>query len=157
MKTLQIDEKKARQLYKTRSDEFKITLECTFGKDTFENQDVTDRIKTLKDAMREIRRPDTPDFSNVPEDLREYFENQYNAIVITEALNEGWIPDWNNSSERKWRPWFILSPSSFGFGGSYDDYSYAYAGSGSRLCFRTRELSDYAGKQFLDIWKKIQL
>jgi hypothetical protein len=31
-------------------------------------------IKSFEDAVKATGRPDTPDFSNVPEDLREYFE-----------------------------------------------------------------------------------
>ena len=34
---------------------------------------------------------------------------------------------------------------------------YAFAGSGSRLKLKSRELADYCGKQFEDIWKDIQL
>lgn len=79
-------------------------------------------------------------------------------VVIAEALNEGWNPDWDNDDELKWRPWFWMSsPSGFAF----DDTSYGdsntYAGGGSRLCFKTDALADYAATQFIDIWKDIQL
>lgn len=132
-------------------------LENLYGKDVFRNIDVTDRIKAFEDAREETGRHEVPNFSNVPEDLKEYFENMYQAVVITEALNEGWKPNWDDSNEPKWRPYFRMSPSSFAFNGSYYDDSYADAGSGSLLCFKTEALANYAAKQFLDIWKKIQL
>jgi hypothetical protein len=41
-----------------------------------------------------------------------------------------------------------------GSGLSYDVYDYwrAVASVGSRLCFKSRELAEYAGKQFIDIY-----
>lgn len=131
-------------------------LENLYGKDVFRNMDVTDRIKAFEDAREETGRHEVPNFSNVPEDLKEYFENMYQAVVITEALNEGWEPNWDDSNEPKWRPYFRMSPSSFAFG-SGCGASGASAGGGSRLCFKTEALANYAAKQFLDIWKKIQL
>ncbi|MCL2651558.1 MAG: hypothetical protein FWD60_11115 [Candidatus Azobacteroides sp.] len=53
-----------------------------------ERTEVTERIKTFEDALKETGRPDVPEFSDVPEDLRDYFKAQYKEIVITDALNE---------------------------------------------------------------------
>ena len=78
-------------------------------------------------------------------------------VVIVEALNEGWKPDWNNTNERKCFPWFWMSPSSFAFYDSYYVNEGACAGSGSRLKLKSYVLADYCGKQFEDIWKDIQL
>ena len=77
--------------------------------------------------------------------------------VITEALNEGWKADWDNSDENKYYPYFIMSPSSVAFCGSGYGAAAAAAGSGSRLCYKTRELAEYSAKQFIDIWKDIQI
>lgn len=120
-----------------------------------ENKKITDLVKTFDDARKLTGRPDVPDFSNLPTDMRKHFEAQYKMIVIAEALNEGWIPDWDNHNEYKYYPWFEMSP--FAFFDSYFDFACAFAGSGSRLKFRTRELAEYAAKQFIDIWKDIQI
>lgn len=120
-----------------------------------ENKKITDLVKTFDDARKLTGRPDVPDFSNLPTDMRKHFEAQYKMIVITEALNEEWIPDWDNHNEYKYYPWFKMSPSSFAF--RVSDYGIAVAGSGSRLKFRTCELAEYAAKQFIDIWKDIQI
>lgn len=122
-----------------------------------ENQKITELVKSFEDARKMTGRPDVPDFSNLPTDMRKHFEAQYKMIVIAEALNEGWIPDWDNYDEYKYYPWFEMSPSSFAFFVSYYDFASADAGSGSRLKFRTRELAEYAAKQFIDIWKDIQI
>lgn len=122
-----------------------------------ENQKITELVKSFEDARNMTGRPDVPDFSNLPTDMRKHFEAQYKMIVIAEALNEEWIPDWDNYDEYKYYPWFEMSPSSFAFGDSDCANAYALAGSGSRLKFRTRELAEYAAKQFIDIWKDIQI
>ena len=118
-----------------------------------ENKKITDLVKTFDDARRLTGRPDVPDFSNLPTDMRKHFEAQYKMIVIVEALNEGWIPDWDNN-EYKYYPWFEMSPSSFAFDVSFYAYAAASAGSGSRLCLKNKELSEYCGKQFIDLWKQ---
>lgn len=119
-------------------------------------KNIMERVKTIKDAFEVTGRPKV-DFSNVPEDLRDYFENQYNAVVVTEALNEGYKPNWDNSRELKWRPWFAMSPSSFRFYAASYDYSIAIAGSGSRLCSPSEEIAGYSAQQFKDIWRGVQL
>ena len=55
MKTLQLSEQKARELYRSGSKELKTVLEESFGKDFF-SQDVTERVKTYLDACHELGR-----------------------------------------------------------------------------------------------------
>ena len=119
--------------------------------------EIIEKIKTYEDALQATGRPDVPDFSALPEDMRKHFTALYKMVVIVEALNEGWKPDWNDSNERKCFPWFWMSPSSFAFDDSRYAYVRAYAGSGSRLKLKSDELAEYCGKQFVDIWKDIQL
>ena len=119
--------------------------------------EIIEKIKTYEDALQATGRPNVPDFSALPEDMRKHFTALYKMVVIVEALNEGWKPDWNNTDERKCFPWFWMSPSSFAFGGSCCDYEDADAGGSSRLKLKSRELADYCGKQFEDIWEDIQL
>ena len=119
--------------------------------------EIIEKIKTYEDALKETGRPDVPDMSAFPEDMRKHFTALYKMVVIVEALNEGWKPDWNNTDERKFFPWFWISPSSFAFNDSRYVNELANAGSWSRLKLKSYELADYCGKQFEDIWKDIQL
>lgn len=119
--------------------------------------DIKEKIKTFGDAMEATGRKQMPDFSSCPQDMRKHFEALFKMYVIVEALNEGWIPDWNNYDERKFHPWFYMSPSSFAFHVSFYDLVFAFAGSGSRLKLRTEGLAKYCAEQFPDIWKDIQL
>ena len=154
---LAVDKKNALRAWNEADNKGKKLLENLYGKDTFENQNVMDRIKTFEDAREETGRPDVPDFSMLPKDMRKHFEALYKMIVIAEALNEGWDPNWDNSNEYKYYPYFVMSSSSFAFLSTSYATSVVYAGSGYRLRFKTRELAEYAGKQFIELWKEIQI
>ena len=79
--------------------------------------------------------------------------------TIAEALNEGWQPDWANSNEYKYWPWFVYNTASAGFSRASTNYtaSYTNAGVSSRLCYKTRELAAYAGNQFEGIYNDFLL
>lgn len=119
--------------------------------------DIKNRVKIFEDALRITGDAPVPSFSDVPEKDREYFIALYKMMVIVKALNKGWIPDWTNFREQKWRPWFVMFPSGFAFHVSDCGYEYSGAGSGSIFCFKSKELSDYCAKQFIELWKIIQL
>lgn len=72
------------------------------------------------------------------------------------ALNEKWVPNLNDSNQTKWFPWFELGGSS---GFRYSDSGGWDSGSvvGSRLCFKTRELAEYSGKQFTEVYKRFMI
>lgn len=99
--------------------------------------------------------------------------------IICAALNEGWKPTFSDG-ECRYYPWFdiynkneceklnkdekkkcrVVGRS------SYDAYafgfvvfsslnfssSYSYSYHGTQIVFKTRELAEYCGKQFVDIW-----
>ena len=97
--------------------------------------------------------------------------------IIIATLNEGWQPTFSDE-ERRYYPWFmfytkeeqdamdeeersrVLGRSSVSAnanaGVAYSDTGYASSltstYSGGRLCFKNRELAEYAGQQFLAIY-----
>lgn len=79
------------------------------------------------------------------------------AIRINRVLNDGWKPDWNNWDENKYYPWFDMQSEEAGSGSgfSFFDYCYVYVRStvGSRLVYKSRELAEFVGKTFLDIYR----
>lgn len=83
--------------------------------------------------------------------------------VITAALNEGWSPDWNNTNEYKYYPYFYIEPRKHGasaglsFAYTHDAASNACAGIGSRLCFHDHETARYAGKTFTELYEQLLL
>ncbi len=109
-------------------------------------------------------------------DIAAYFKLR----IIVAALNEGWEPKFTEG-EYRWYPWFTQwtkeelkgkSKEWMGernislFGGSADYGAYAGFGClsaycrpanttaliGARLCLESKELAEYCGKQFKQIW-----
>lgn len=154
MKTININEANALEAWKKADKKEKQLLETLLGTELF-NQKITDRVKTFEDALEIVGATDNQkillDYNGIDKDMlaaRAFLK----LTIIAKALNEGWTPDWKNSSECKYYPWFNMS----GSGLSYDDYAYSitYTSIGSRLCFKTRELAEYAGKQFTAIYSE---
>ncbi len=154
MKTLELTDQEARKLHKTSNSEWKEVLERNFGKDFF-SQSVIDRIKTYEDACAELGESPIDDAACKKLGMNKNDIAYMKLTQIVRALNEGWVAKVYDS-EYRYYPWFEHngSPSAFAFDGSNYDSSDADAGSSSRLCFKSSELADYAGKQFLDLWKE---
>ena len=113
------------------------------------------KIKTFEDACKALKLSPKalPDVSGLPEKHRNALIAHYKLVIIAEALNEGWQPNWNDSDEYKYYPWFEIKankkkPAGFGFSYTHYDFWSTHTTVGSRLCFKSRELSDYAAKQF---------
>lgn len=116
-------------------------------------------IMTFEDACKALNiAPNVPEVSGLPEKHQKAIIAHYKLVIIAQALNNGWEPNWSNWDEYKYFPWLEVkadesNPSGSGF--SYTDYDYSYSDTivGSRLCFQTRELALYAAKQFEDLYK----
>jgi hypothetical protein len=147
METLQISKANALKAHEDANAKGKSLLENLFGTKIF-LKDVKDRIKCFDDVLKE---------NGIS---REYFEKSCKGLEADEiayrmaklvclAFNEGWNPDWTNSNQYKYYPYFKMGSSS-GVGFSYDgcDYWNAYSIVGSRLCFKSSDLAKYAGKLF---------
>lgn len=118
---------------------------------------ITDRVKTLQDALI-INGTDPEEFEAKCADMDDDEVAYKEMKEITKALNEGWEADYNNGNQKKWYPWFkVASGSGFGFSDTYYRWATTSAYCGARLCFKTEELAEYAGKTFTDIYKRFHL
>ena len=120
--------------------------------------DIKDKVKSFEDACKVLDiTPSIPVVTGIPEKYQKPLIANYQLMVIAEALNEGWTPDWSNGEWDKWYPWFNMDNSSsagrFSFGDAVDQDSYSSVG--SRLCFKSEELADYAGTQFLELYREL--
>lgn len=110
---------------------------------------------------------------NLSKDVLAYLQLR----IICAALNEGWEPTFANE-EYRWYPWFVVytkeeldrmseekrrrvvgrsSLNASANGGlvyaiANNASSNSYTYHGSRLAFKSEELADYAGKQFIKIY-----
>lgn len=143
---LVLQKRTAKRLFPDAPDWFQEIMKETFGEKFFNKKHFTE-IKSFSDACI--------DESQVFNDLDSKDEIAYKKLkVIVKAINQGWTPDWANTNQRKWWPWFKLF-SGFVFSGSGYGYDGASAGVGSRLCFESEEKSDYAAKQFIDLYEQL--
>lgn len=149
--TLEIKKSNAIAAFREADTQVKKVLTKLFGEKAL-SEKITDRVKSLLDAY-EIEQP-----SKELSDLIGYTGQDPDMISasayaklthIVKVLNEGWKPNWSNENEYKYFPYFKHKS---GFGLSYDVYWFAHSDVGSRLCFKSAELAEYAGKQFADIY-----
>ena len=179
--TISIKRKNLLEAYKKANDEQKVCLENIFGAETFKPRDIRDRVKTFEDAVNELggNNPLVQMYINL--NRHEVTDNDIIAYcklrIIAAALNEGWQPRFSNH-ERKWQPYFYVYTQdeielmneknkelvlfrvynkAFTYGDvslayAHYDASDSYAVFGSRLAFKSKELAEYAGKHFINIY-----
>ena len=147
------------------------------------NKDVTERIKTFYDAYNELgsNHPFCKAWDSIYqgnenddcEDIKDVIA-YHKLRIIAAALNEGWKPEFTQD-EHRYYPYYcfytkeryeLLSDEEKekrranavvydGLFWAYEDAAYSgpYTSHGFRLAFKNRELAEYAGKQFIDIYK----
>ncbi|WP_286753895.1 MULTISPECIES: hypothetical protein [Sphingobacterium] len=79
--------------------------------------------------------------------------NAYEQLkVVVRALNGGEHMDYKDEDEYKYFPYFNSVGSASGF--SFRDCGYGHSDSsvGSRLAYKSREIAEYAGKQFIGLY-----
>lgn len=82
-------------------------------------------------------------------------------FTIAQAWNkeDEFEPDFSNSNQYKYFPWFVYDNRSAGFVCAYTHTTaaFTYAYFGSRLCFKTPERARQFGEQFIDLWNDVLL
>jgi hypothetical protein len=115
---------------------------------------ITEKIKSFEDACAHlIIEPAIPQVDGLHPDMQKAIIAFYKLSIIIMALNEGWKPDWLNYNERKWFNRFYFSSADPVFVFTLIAASSASAIIGSRLCFKTEELADYAAKNFKGLYE----
>ena len=146
MRALQIEESKARSIYKTASPELKTMLEDTFGKEFFV-ETIMDKIRNRADAFNFYVKNHSgikvESVSLYSEFLNKTFA-YYQALIIVKVLNEGWEADFNND-EIKYYIYYNANNDVFGTM-SCENNAYSVG-----LYFKTRELALYFIDTFPDL------
>ena len=106
-----------------------------------------ENINTFEDACKIVR--ENPTDKKFKEGTKD--EIAYKKLkVIIKAANGNWVPDWNNSNEYKYYPYFTVSA---GFGFSNARSVFCSSACVSRLCFKTAELAECIGRRFEYLYK----
>lgn len=152
-----------------------------------DNRPVTERIKTVEDAINDLGEDHRlvkayraiEGMTGLGSDLYSYLKLR----IVAAALNEGWEPQFTQDEWRyyawfylwtdeelaekteEWKRERCLRPTNNYRGewaGLADAYSHnapstSTAYFGSRLCFKSDTLAEYAAKQFIDLWMDFYL
>ena len=169
-KKLEISFERVEAAYKsTENESVKETLEALFGKEAFKDFLDYRNIKSLKDVSEALGK-DMDEFkkslSNLPRDVQAFMVLR----EIRNALNPKWVPDFANTNQYKYYPWFEIkkSPAGVGFAhyGSYlgvsvlfslDVASHSTATFGGALASEKSEIAIWFGEHFADLWKEYLL
>ena len=125
-------------------------------------EEITDRVKTYEDACKVLGVEPINEQNAKAQGFRSDEIARRKLETIAAALNEGWKPDWNNTDQYKYYPYFYIQENAKGKGSAglscaSSDYAAAYtiAYVGSRLCFYASRLARYASNQFTDLYEQI--
>lgn len=143
-------------------------------------KNITNRIKTFDDAMEELGEdhPLVKEYNALCDaEVTENMVAYSRLLIVTEALNEGWKPNFVEINTRYFpyfriyndeeikeileeeKPFVIFHSKGYMFadGGMrcvkpFADTLFMDGGVGARMAFKTKELAEYAGNQFIKLY-----
>ncbi len=138
MSTLKLKEENAIKAFNKGSESDKELLRNLYPDYNFHTC-IMDRVKSIEDACKIFG----INVCDVPE--------EEHIIVIIAAINESWVPDYDNSEEYKYRVWNIKNKSEWCF--SRVD---CHSGSNASSCLdiQSKVKTEYIGKNFRPEWTK---
>lgn len=179
---LELDKDQLASLYMQGNAAVRKSLREMLGERLNEEIPVTSRVRTFNDAIEELG--EAHEAVKAYRDIEWKLGKEHKDLlaylklrIITEALNEGWKPQFTEG-ERRWYAWYELLTKeemdamsdkekeerrvvgrAVNYANAYGGLVYAYASFvssgadyGSRLAFKSEELAEYAGKQFAEIY-----
>ena len=146
--SLSFDE--AKLLHNGASQERKLELEELFPE--LKPISIIDRVKTYEDALEVLRRDHFDEKNLYPREIA-----RRKLEIIIEALNEGWKPDFNNVKQSKWYCFSIGVNTGLRFSSSTISHTSANTNFSVHLCLKSKELADYTGEQFKDLYEVMLL
>lgn len=179
---LELDKDQLASLYMQGNAAVRKSLREMLGERLNEEIPVTSRVRTFNDAIEELG--EAHEAVKAYRDIEWKLGKEHKDLlaylklrIITEALNEGWKPQFTEG-ERRWYAWYELLTKeemdamsdkekeerrvvgravfyAYAYGGLVYAYAHYVPSStycGSRLAFKSEELAEYAGKQFAEIY-----
>lgn len=137
-----------------------------------EYEDITNRVKSYADACKVLGIEPMDEDSMKAQGFRKDEIARRKLETITEALNEGWKPNWADTNEYKYYPWFYIevdekqtkdgntygassgAPAGLSCALTYDAASGTCTDIGFRLCFHDSDTARYAGRTFTDLYEQ---
>lgn len=119
-----------------------------------------DNVKSYEDACRVLGFEPVDEQAMAAAGFRADEIARRKLETITAALNEGWKPDWNDTDQYKYVPWFWIKPrpgqTTAGLASANCSApTNTDARIGSRLCFKNAAVACYAANQFTELYALI--
>lgn len=125
-------------------------------------EEITDRVKTYEDACKVLGVEPINEQNAKAQGFRSDEIARRKLETIAAALNEGWKPDWNNTDQYKYYPYFYIQENAKGKGSAGLSCAATYCGGYVYACgYRLSALllrftlARYAGNQFTDLYEQI--
>lgn len=154
--------KEAQEKVIEMTEEDEDTTVFDFYTDEQEYEEITDRVKSYADACKVLGIEPMNEQNMKAQGFRPDEVARRKLETITEALNEGWKPDWNNTDQCKYYPYFFIRENAkaegtagLSFAATLSTASSALAYIGSRLCFHDSDTARYAGNTFTKLYEQI--
>lgn len=153
-----------------------------FTLEEIEEKDINEVVTNFEEARKYLHGKPNADFTvtkkmlsgnslpldgvtNLVKDLNPRHLNVLAALnklfSIADAWNkaDGFVPDFSDSSQYKYFPWFVYDKDAAGFvyALTYSTASDAPAIVGSRLCFKTANRARQFGEKFADLYNQVFL
>lgn len=154
--------KEAQEKVIEMTEEDEDTTVFDFYTDEQEYEEITDRVKSYADACKVLGIEPMNEQNMKAQGFRPDEVARRKLETITEALNEGWKPDWNNTDQCKYYPYFFIRENAkaegtagLSFASTSNAASFTLAPLGSRLCFHDSDTARYAGNTFTELYEQI--
>jgi hypothetical protein len=121
-------------------------------------------ITLTKEQLEQINKNDNPmlevykyygtteaEFDKLYENLPNHVKAFEKECMVVAFYNRDWKPNWDDSNECKYYPWFYLGKD-FRLCTSFYDFS--RSGVSSRLCFRRKEDCEEAVERFFEVYRE---
>lgn len=165
MKKIEIEKTKLEAAFSVACGNTRAVLLALFGKDAV-MPDYSDyhNIKTMDDVFAATgcnKEEFEKKLADLPEDVQAFMLLR----LIRKALNPTWVPNWADTNEWKYFPYFSIEvPAGVGCANSGSDLgvscltsncvaSYSNAYYGGALASENREIAIWFGEHFAEIWK----
>lgn len=109
-------------------------------------QDIRDKVKSFLDACKVLSIDPESVYSKSDSKIIIAFKK---LMIIIQALNEGWYPDWNNESEYKYWNYFNMKGVFSYYATTWNTDTYVP----SALLLKSRELAIHAAEIALEEYK----
>ena len=153
-----------------------------FTLEEIEEKDINESVTNFEEARKYLHGKPNGDFTvskkmlsgnslpldgvaNLVKDLNPRHLNALAALnklfSIADAWNkaDGFVPDFSDSSQYKYFPWFVYDEKAAGFVFAYTNFTATNTSAyfGSRLCFKTANRACQFGEKFADLYNQVFL